>query len=204
MFIPDGMTEKQVLEDIEKVVREFSSSFAFGYFDTEDIQQQARLEAIMALPKYQAFDKNGNSRPLTNFLYTVVNSRILNLRRNKYKRNDPPCQLCHNGRQSEHFDGKNCKKYLIWKKTNFTKANLTRPLTLDGISEERESNIATSEVVLDNANLNNMKEMIDQKLDPSLRADYLRMLAKEKIPKVRRKRVEDAVRLIIKDIQTEV
>lgn len=198
------MTEEQVLADIEKVVREFSSSFAFGYFDTEDIQQQARLEAIMALPKYQAFDKNGNPRPLPNFLYTVVNSRILNLRRNKYKRNDPPCQLCHNGRQNEHLDGKNCRKYLIWKKTNFTKANLTRPLTLDGISEEGESNIATSEVVIDNAHLNSMKNTIDEKLDPSLRADYLRMVAKEKIPKVRRKRVEDAVKLIIKDIQTEV
>lgn len=201
MYLPEGLTEEEVVRDIEKVVKEFSKTYAFGYFDNDDIMQQARMEAIIKLPKYKSVSKSGKPQPLANFLYTVMKRKILNLRRDKYKRNDPPCRLCHNGRHNEHLDGKVCRKYQIWRKTNSTKANLTRPLTLDGVSEEGESNIAVNDVTIDNANLNNIKETIDHKLDPSLRADYLRMIAKEKIPKIRRERVEAAVKLIIKDLE---
>lgn len=200
MFIPAGMTEAQVLADIEKVIHEFASSYTFGYYELEDIQQEARMEAINALPKYNPLDKDGNpTRPLTNFLFIHVRNRILNLRRKKYKRTDPPCNICHNNRQNEHEDGKICRKYIVWKKRNSMKANLTRPLTLDGISEEGEPSIAVDDKVPNMANINELREMINEKLDPSLRSDYLRILAKEKIPKARRTAVEAAIKEIVSE-----
>lgn len=200
MFIPAGMTEAQVLADIEKVIHEFADSYTFGYYELEDIQQEARMEAIKALPKYDPMDKDGKpTRPLANFLFAHVKNRILNLRRNKYKRTDPPCNLCHNNRQAEHTDGKICRKYIVWKKRNSTKANLTRPLTLDGISEEGEPSIAVDDKVPNSANINELRELINEKLDPAIRLDYLRILAKEKIPKTRREQVEAAIREIINE-----
>lgn len=200
MFLPAGMTEDQVLAIIEKVVIEFAESYTFGYYELDDIKQEARMEAIKALPKYDPNDSNGNpTRPLANFLFSHVKNRLLNLRRNKYKRTDPPCDLCHNNREHEHDDGHVCKKYLIWKKRNSTKANLTRPLTLDGISEEGEPSIAVDDKVPNMANINELRDMINEKLDPGLRIDYLRILAKEKIPKARRIAVEIAIKEIISE-----
>lgn len=198
MYLPAGMTEEEVLLNIEKVVKEFSDSYTFGYYELEDIQQEARVEALKALPKYDPLDANGKpTRPLANFLYAHVKNRLLNLRRNKYKRTDPPCNLCHNNRQAEHIDGKVCKKYIIWKKRNSMKANLTRPLTLDGISEDGEPSIAVDGKVPNMANINDLRQMINDKLDPALRIDYLRILAKEKIPKSRQEAVEQAIKEII-------
>lgn len=202
MFVPEGMTGQEVIDIIEKVANEFGKSFAFGYYELDDIKQEIRMESLKVLPLYNPIDKDGNkTRPLANFLYRNAMNKILNLWRNKYQRRDSPCKLCHEGRQNEHTNGKYCTKYLRWKKLNSTKAHLTRPLTLSGIDEETESNIATKDFTAENVNANEFKEIINKKLHPSLRTDYLRMLAKEKIPSTRRKLVEDAIKEIISEYQ---
>jgi hypothetical protein len=104
--------------------------------------------------------------------------------------------LCHQGRESEHADRKVCRKYLAWKKRNATKANLTRPLSLDGIADDRESGLKADDRAAELASFDELRSRIDRELDPTLRSDYLRMLAGERLPTSRRKKVEAAVRVI--------
>lgn len=52
----------------------------FGCYDLEDLRQEARVECLLALEKYDG------KRPLPNFLRTCVKSRYINLRRNKFHR----------------------------------------------------------------------------------------------------------------------
>lgn len=191
MFVPSGMTEEQVLREIKQIVDKISPTYTFGYYDLEDIKQEATIEALSVLPSYDT------TRPLANFLFVHIKRRLLNLRRNKYKRTDAPCSLCHNHRHHEHENGKMCKKYVNWKKNNSTKANLTHPLTIHHINEDTESNVEIADTISKEIANNELRELINTKLDPSLRNDYLRMLAREKIPKVRRKKVEVAIREIV-------
>ena len=197
MFIPKGMTEQQVLDDIERVVREFGNNYAFGYYDLDDIRQEIRFESIKVLKKYKPIGKNGKFRPLPNFLYVHIKRRLLNLIRNKFKRMDPPCRMCHEGRYWEHEDGQICKRYQTWYKLNSMKANLTRPINLDGINEDSEQNVACKDRIDETIDVNALKDLINKNLDPQLRSDYLRMLSKEKIPNHRKVAVIEAVKEII-------
>ena len=74
------MTEAEVLKVIEKVVGRIGRDKEFGYFDKEDIKQEARIFCINAMPKYDGV------RPLENFLHVVVRRLYINLRRDKFHR----------------------------------------------------------------------------------------------------------------------
>jgi DNA-directed RNA polymerase specialized sigma24 family protein len=202
MTYPHGLTEAEVLAAVEQVVEMLCHSFVFGYYELEDVQQEARIMALQALPKYDPRpDADGKTtRPLPNFLYTVVRTRLINLRRDKYKRNDPPCLLCHRGEHATHPDGQPCKAYRSWKRRNNTKANLARPQLLEAGDERLLKGGEASHEIAQAAEL---AALIDEKLPVSLRADYLRVKAGERIPKSRRARVLAAIREIVCDPSPE-
>ena len=49
MVIPDGMTESEVIESINGIIRSLSSQFAFGNFTREDIGQEIYILALELL-----------------------------------------------------------------------------------------------------------------------------------------------------------
>ena len=85
MFIPQGYTEKQVLEIIDRVVSILASKFRFGYLSIEDMKQEGTIIAIESLERFEA--ERGFT--LDNFLYTVVHNGLFNFKRKHYARNDP-------------------------------------------------------------------------------------------------------------------
>jgi DNA-directed RNA polymerase specialized sigma24 family protein len=189
------MTEAQVVAVIDRIARILSSTFVFGYYDRDDIEQEARLFGIKAMEKYDP------SRPLENFIYSAVRSRLLNLRRDRLRRNDPPCKVCHlhfSANGPGHPNGQICKKYEGWRKRNTTKANLMRPLGIDYVSDEKEARSRCNSEVVGDAETNEILHLINLHLPMDLRADFLRMRDGVNIPKVRRQQVETAVREIIK------
>lgn len=185
MELPEGKTEREVLEAIERAVGALSPSFVFGAYGLDDIKQQARLFALEALPRYDP------QRPLFNFLCKHVRNRLINLKRDKHRRNDPPCLPCHHGSPCE--GRAYCKKYEAWLHRNNAKANLSRPVGLDSVSEER----GRESTVHQDAELSEMLRLIDEKLPVSLRADYLRMREGVSVSRARRDAVTEAVRGII-------
>lgn len=193
MQLPPGMTETEVLEKIEHAVRLLAPSFVFGFYDVDDIKQQARIFGMEAIPRYDT------GRPLENFMFSHIKNRLINFRRDNYKRNDPPCTLCHAGRQNEHIDGQICERYRKWKRTNSRKANLMSPIHIDSVADEHERTMRSESEVDANVNIAEMSRLIDEQLSAELRSDYLRMKAGESIPKTRQAKVKDAVRVILKD-----
>jgi hypothetical protein len=191
MTIPPGHTEETVLAAIERVVTILAPQFVFGYFDLEDLQQYGRIYAIEFLNS----GKYNPELPLENIVYSHVRFQFINLKRNKYRRCDPPCKKCHKGEFCGEL-GQPCKNYAKWFDRNQAKANLLRPLDIQNISDEKESLTRMESVVESSVIRNELAELIDTHLSVELRPDYLRLLYDETLPKVRRERVQSAVREI--------
>lgn len=195
MKLPEGVTETEFLRATEKVIRILARSFVFGYFQLADIKQQATLFAIEAMERYDT------SRSLEGFLYTHIKNRLINFRRDKFRRNDTPCKSCHNSieGETEHPDRQYCDKYKAWLKRNSAKQNIMNPLDITNISDENEPTTRSESTVVENVERSELLALIDMKLDPELRSIYLQMQAGESVPKAKREQVEKAVLDILKD-----
>ena len=67
---------------IQRVAKYLAPRFTFGHYDVEDIEQEAIIEGMKALPRYDS--TRGAS--LETFMHTHIYRRLYNLRRNKYHR----------------------------------------------------------------------------------------------------------------------
>lgn len=199
MKIPNGYTEEQVIAIVDKIGRNLASSFTFGYYDVDDIKQQAFIEAIVVLEK----EKYEEGRPLENFLYTHIRNRLINLKRNKLHRNDPPCGDCHEGRPCQD-DGNYCEVYDKWIKTNSSKANLMRPLDIQNISDEHEKRTHDDSHSEEEVEIKELKDVINKKLPVEYRAVYLQMQAGVPVSKAKRLEVENIVREILSGVLPNV
>lgn len=185
MFLPVGYTEAQVLEAIEACVRILTPQFAFPGYPKEDLGQEAYIWALEALPRFDP------TRPLDNFLYAHLKRRLINFRRDRYRRADPPCLACHEGHQ--HEPTRLCKIHERWVKRNNAKAALNKNATPPQAALETPSNDSTFNDVA----IRDAVALIDKHLDEELRGSWLRMRAGCAVPRVRRMRVEEAIRRIL-------
>jgi RNA polymerase sigma factor (sigma-70 family) len=185
--LPDGVTEVQFLASVEKQVNILAPQFKIGSFDLDDLKQEGRLEAWRKLDKYDV------SRPLDNFLYTVIKNRYTNLYRDLVRRSDPPCSGCHKG-NPPHAGGEVCKPYADWKARNNSKASLNQLMGLDNVPDEK---LGASADISEAAQVDEAVRLLNEQLPVDLRSDYLRMRAGETVPKARRRKVENAVREIL-------
>lgn len=194
--LPSGKSLEEVLAAIEHVCLMLASSFTFGYFDVDDIKQQARIYAMEALPKYDG------ERDLANFLFIHVRNRLLNLQRDKLRRNDPPCLSCHEGRPcSRSDDGLSgspvvCRRYGEWFRRNAAKAGLMQPSgwtdALASQHTDRSQKSASEQVARQE-----LLQRLDTDLPASLRSDYMRMKEGASLPRARREAVLRAAREVL-------
>lgn len=199
MLVPSGMTEAELLAKIEHVTNTLAYDYTFGYYDVDDIKQEAFIIAMKCLKKYD------ESRPLENLLYVHIKNRLNNLIRDKYHRNDPPCKKCHleiDGKTS-HADGRFCDKYLAWKNRNANKSHLVSPHDICNIDDTVEKNTKIPDTVSDNIAKEEIFNLIDLKLPCDMRADYLKMRAGLTIPKVRRDNIINTIRQFLTDDEIE-
>jgi DNA-directed RNA polymerase specialized sigma24 family protein len=187
--VPEGHTEDALVADIEKAVAILAPSFVFGYMDVDDVRQEARLFGIQAVEKWDT------SRPFANFAYTHIRNRLINWRRDKLRRNDPPCASCHGGRPCN--EGSFCKRYAEWAGRNNAKANLMRPTDITNVSSEREPGARVESTVVAEAEMGELLARIDERLPVELRSYYLQMRDGVTVPKARRRQVTEAVREIL-------
>ena len=174
MKIPKGMTEKEVLEIINKVASRYAHKFRFGYFEADDIRQEAVIIAMEALERYE------EGRPLENFLAVHVKNRLNNFKRDKYYRQskvDSNTQEKHN----------NSKKFLM------------EPLDISNIQDENESRMREEIDLIEKISEEEMFNLINENLDIDLRADYLRIMDDVYVPKPRREVIFSEIRMILKE-----
>ena len=98
MQVPKGMTEQEVVDQIEKVCNRIAPRYTFYGYALDDIKQEAFIICMEALNRYD------NSRPLENFLSVNLSNRLKNfVRDNHFIYNDSgdrvkvlkPAQLEH-------------------------------------------------------------------------------------------------------------
>lgn len=196
MQTPLGMTEDEVLATIEHIAAKLAPTFHIPGLDVDDLSQQARLFALELLPRYdpRPGEDGRPTQPLENFLMVGVKRRLINCRRDRWKRADSPCAACHDGRPCGP-DGRYCDKYRAWHERQERKARVRRPEPLkDGKHDRRDGRD-----VLGEAEVNELLLLVDLKLGVELRATYLQLRAGKSVPKPRRVAVENAVRGILRD-----
>lgn len=202
MTVPKGYTEEQVLEIIKKVTNKLAPFFTFADFDVDDIRQEGTIIGMEVLEK----DYYDCTRPLENFLYSHIRNRLINLKRNKFARHEPPCTSCpfydlHNIKSSNQCtafpDKMECSKYAIFVKNNNSKKNIRQPMDIDSVDFDGEkgmySNIDVSEELQDTE----LYEKINEELPLELRGDFLRLMSGTSIPKSRRQKVQAAIQEIL-------
>ena len=174
MKVPKGMTKSEVLEIINKICDRYAYKFKFGYFEPDDIRQEAFIIAIDALERYD------ESRPLENFLAVHVKNRLNNFKRDRYYRQHKTI-----GDNTDQLN--NSKKFLM------------DTLDISNIRDEKEANMRLEDTFVDNIANKELLEIIDEHLDVNLRSDYLRIRDGAYVPKPRREQVVKEVIQILRD-----
>lgn len=200
MHIPTGMTEEEVVAIIDKIAQRLARRFIFGYYDIDDIEQQARLFALEGMVNYK------EGRPLENFLWVHVKNRLCNFKRKEYERIDKPCISCRHDAYNAEFDTcakypddiMSCITYYKWIRRNESKKSLVIPIKLYSVRDESEPNMSVNDCVGFVCN-KEMLQLIDDKLPIILRADYLRLLSGGKVTKYKRVQIQDAIRHILRN-----
>lgn len=186
-----AFTPEEVKDEILKVVGDIatimSNSQSFGYHEPEDIYQVAYLEALIVLDE----DRYDPSMPLENFLYCHCRNQISNLKRKQFFRYEAPCKCC----DAFNPGPSPCPKWHAWHKSNTTKQQLMKPLSLTGDA----SIPAPLEDLVEILSFKELDSYILQRLDPRLADDYELLKAEQPLTKSRRGRIRLACRLILID-----
>tara|TARA_R100001244_G_scaffold50734_1_gene44388 strand:+ start:39 stop:584 length:546 start_codon:yes stop_codon:yes gene_type:complete len=174
MKVPKGMKESEVLEVINKICDRYAYKFQFGYFEPDDIRQEAFIIALDALERYD------ESRPLENFLAVHVKNRLNNFKRDKYyrqnkKKNDDKQQQLNN-----------------------SKKHLMEPLDITNIRDESEKNMRLTDDFIEDVADKEILNIIDEHLDVIFRADYLRIRDGTYVPKPRREQIIKEINEILR------
>ena len=169
------MTETEVLAIMTTVVNRIAHKYRFGYYDIDDIKQEAFIIAMEAMDRYD------EGRPLENFLAVHISNRLKNFKRDNFFRPDyvPPSGKITNDNNTKRF--------------------LMEPLDIDNIRDEHERNMRGEENIVDELAKKELMDIVDTSLDMGLRGDYLRILHGVYVPKPRREQIYEAIMQILRE-----
>ena len=197
MNSPEGLTDEEVLHIIDRAVAYLAPSFKFGYFDIDDMKQEGTIFCLEALDSFNfkksCQDDVGDA--LLTFLKTHVRWRFLNMRRKSLTRLEPPlceCELC----REDSPNRLDCKKYSNWVKRNVAKKSLMEPFD---VSEIHTTDTAvTSDIDLDILSAD-VIEILNEHVPASIRSDYRRFIEGVSVPKARREKLIEQIKIIISE-----
>lgn len=172
---------------IRRVSKLLAERYTFGYMDAEDIQQEAFIIAMSALPKYDS-----SIASLETFLYIHISNKLKTFKRDNYFRQDFVCRYC--GRTDPECEYCKRKEWrLVMKK------HLMEPVDIDNVNSDMEKNMSSPSDLISNVELQELLTLINTKLDVSLREDYLRWKEGIPISKSRKVLVENSILQILED-----
>ena len=188
-------SNEHVHAEIMRLASILSRGFAFGYYTDEDIAQEAYIDALEGLPNYDngGLDSNGDAkRPLDKFLFTHIKFKLLNLKRDEFRRSDPPCVSCHLDDFSVHMHDGYCRKYAEWRSRNDAKSGLMAPLGLTDLEAANRPGQNESDA-LDAVSRAEIVAKLDAIIPASLRASYLKMKSGETIKRSHREAIKKLI-----------
>jgi len=186
MKIPQGTTETQVLQLIEKILKRIAPKFKFGIFDVEDIQQEGFIIALSAMEHYDS------SLSLENYITTCIKNGLVSLKRKHYIRSSTMCNNCADFSE----DCTACNRRL---KTYISKQNLNNPLDISGVNPDNESSLVEKFDVIDAVETVELQQLVDKNLPIKYREDYLKIKAGVYVNKSIRQEIESIILNIINE-----
>ena len=184
MYIPDGMTEQQVLSAIDAAVVSVASYLKIPSYETDDIKQEGRLFALEALQRY---DPNRGASLYT-FLRTHIRNRLINLKIRKSSRQLLPCLFCDSycggGKCSEYCNIRECPNYV-------DAASAIDSSIIEHVCGVEEPDYAG------NFDMKEIMSLIDKNLPIDMRKDYSMWLNGVKIPKRKEIKLIEVIRNIV-------
>jgi len=204
MEYPEGLTEKQFLETVEKIVGSFPPGLATGHMTIEDVRQAMRLECVKALAGYDG------KRPLENFLRVHVKHRLRNLNRDVHRRIKNPCITCphydknyqESINQCKLFENKyNCKPFQTYTIQSNTKNSLVEPVNMKDIADDP---LLVIDEVHEKAEYALLEEEIDRRIPAEYRADYLKIREGVSVPTNRRNQIKRIILDILGSVQPDI
>lgn len=131
----------EMFTEIDSLLKFFSYKFPFSVHDSDDIYQQGWVFVLEALDSNR-FDPKRAS--LKSFLFSVLYSRFINMKRNEYFRAETPCRSCPFavGEGCEVFSSKpDCPLFSDWSTRNEAKRSIAAtPLSVPLDHPENQSN----------------------------------------------------------------
>lgn len=199
MILPDGVSEQEFTEAALKAADMIARKYKFGFYEREDIKQEALVFAIelMASNKYDPARQK-----LAGFIYRHMKNRVINLHRNKMHRTEVPCQRCASGK-GHGRDKKTCKVYDRWINRNTSKKNIMCPVDIGYINDEDESNTRVQDTLAQDLDTKHLEEKINSELPVRLRAEYLKLRSGVKLPAGKIQQIREAITHIIGNAKLE-
>lgn len=190
--------ENETHEIIDSVCSYYCKQFKFGYYDADDIYQEAYILCLEALDK---FDSERGS--LRSFLSTHVRNRLLTLRRDKLFRNNSPCKGCpfrdlaQVSKCKEFINRYDCDLYRDWEGRTSAKQNLMEPVGFDSpensvLSHQQENELDVEEIKL-------LYSRIEDSLDFKERKLLLQMMEGAPVNRFKQKDVFDKIRGLLSE-----
>ncbi len=151
MKIPNGYTEQEVLDLINKIVKNLAYKFIFPPYEYEDVVQEGRIIGMEGLEKYS------DNYPLENFLRRHIKWRLCTFKRNNYMRLNKPCLNCpfqayiKKGNICTKYNQKeDCELYKTWVEVTEKKKNINAPISMDyeHYSEQDATNKLSNQEIL--------------------------------------------------------
>lgn len=184
MKVPPNMTEEEVIDVIVRVSKKVAWRYKFGYYEEDDIQQEA---FIIGMTGMEYYDEN---YPLENFLITHINNRLKNFKRNNYYRREPICATCNNKSNECTI----CKRREHHKTV---RQNLMRPIEFGQLDVSAYHNLCDKYDYEQDVHIAEFHDIIKRRLPVNMREDYLKMLDGVYVEKMRRQEIQQLILEII-------
>lgn len=179
-------TREEALPTIQKIANKLAPNYVFGYYDVDDIKQEAILMGLEALSRYD------ESRPLENFMRIHIKNRLITFKRDNFCRYNHVCGYCNN----KSSDCQHCKNH---EKYRESKKNIIEPLDISNIDDESEPNMHDKFDLINEIIKKEINFLIDKYLPIEYRTDYLKVRDGVYVSKKRRNEIYEIVKDIIKE-----
>lgn len=164
----DTPLSSEVVEAITEVVNKLAPHYTFSCYTTEDLKHEAWIIAIKAYK-----EKYDGVRPLKNFLYCHLRNRLINFKRDNFRRTESPCPLCNRKADGEtgHPSHGFCAKHNEWMRQNNTKVKLKNFWTI----KEESIGVFSALNAEGDVDYQDLLAYIDVRLPVSSREAYLKL-----------------------------
>lgn len=192
------------MEVLDAVAKRLAPKFVFGYHSLEDIEQQARLIALEAVPRYDG------KRNFYNFIFTHTKNRLCTYKRDNYERLNTPCEKCpfnawiKETDECTKYENKfDCELYHKWLMRNSAKKNLMRPIGITCATGKNEEFMEIPNSIDNSVTKKEIVDIIESKLTSKQRKYWLKLKTGQKLKKAELEEVKSALSYITGDYSGE-